>query len=87
MERLQYAGDLGLTIVADLVHYGTPTWLDDSFADIGYPDAIAEFAGAFAARYRGLVVLAFGGPRSTIIQRSAGTDGCCSVPPATSTTQ
>jgi beta-glucosidase/6-phospho-beta-glucosidase/beta-galactosidase len=54
-ERLQYAGDLGLTVVADLVHYGTPTWLEDSFADVGYPDAIAEFAGAFVRRYRGLV--------------------------------
>jgi beta-glucosidase len=41
----------GLALVADLVHYGTPTWLADSFADRGYPDAIAEFAGAFAARY------------------------------------
>lgn len=43
---------LGLTIVADLVHYGTPRWLADSFADPGYPDAIAEFARAFADRYR-----------------------------------
>jgi len=55
-ERLTYAVKaLGLTVVADLVHYGTPTWLPDSFADNGYPGAIAEFAGAFAARYRGLV--------------------------------
>jgi len=43
--------DLGLTIVADLVHYGTPTWLPQSFADPSYPAAIEEFAGAFAARY------------------------------------
>ncbi|MFB2582419.1 family 1 glycosylhydrolase [Herbiconiux sp. P15] len=47
--------DLGLTIVADLVHYGTPRWLPGAFADPGYPDAIAEFAGAFAARYRSRV--------------------------------
>lgn len=44
--------ELGLTIVADLVHYGTPRWLPDAFADPAYADAIAEFAGAFAARYR-----------------------------------
>jgi len=44
-------GELGLTIVADLVHYGTPRWLTGSFADARYPDAIANFAGAFAARY------------------------------------
>ena len=55
-ERLEFAaGRLGLTVVADLVHYGTPAWLDGSFADPRYPEAIAAFAGAFAERYRGLV--------------------------------
>jgi beta-glucosidase len=55
-ERLSYAvSDLGLTVIADLVHYGTPSWLADSFADPDYPDAIARFARAFAGRYRGLV--------------------------------
>jgi beta-glucosidase len=55
-ERLPYAVQtLGLMVVADMVHYGTPTWLENSFADIRYPDAIAEFSGAFAERYRGLV--------------------------------
>ena len=55
-ERLHHAaGELGLTVIADLVHYGTPTWLDDSFADPRYPDAIAEFAAAFTMRYQGLV--------------------------------
>jgi beta-glucosidase len=54
-ERLAYAADLGITVIADLVHYGTPTWLDDSFADSGYPAAIAAFAGAFATRYAGVV--------------------------------
>jgi beta-glucosidase len=55
-ERLAFAtSDLGLTVIADLVHYGTPTWLGDAFADPRYPDAIADFAAAFAARYRGVV--------------------------------
>jgi beta-glucosidase len=55
-ERLRFAThELGLTVIADLVHYGTPTWLDDAFADPRYPAAIADFASAFAARYRGLV--------------------------------
>lgn len=55
-ERLVYAtAELGLTVIADLVHYGTPTWLAGSFADPGYPDAVAQFAGEFAARYRGVV--------------------------------
>ncbi|WP_439693146.1 family 1 glycosylhydrolase [Curtobacterium sp. SP.BCo] len=54
-ERLPYAAGLGLTVIADLVHYGTPTWLEDAFADPGYPDAVAAFAAAFAARYAGVV--------------------------------
>ncbi|MCU1525562.1 MAG: family 1 glycosylhydrolase [Microbacteriaceae bacterium] len=55
-ERFDYASrELGLTVIADLVHYGTPTWLAGAFADPDYPDVIAEFAGAFAARYRGIV--------------------------------
>ncbi|GAA4144540.1 family 1 glycosylhydrolase [Leifsonia shinshuensis] len=55
-ERLHYAAtELGLTVIADLVHYGTPTWLRASFADERYPRTVAEFAGAFAARYRGIV--------------------------------
>ncbi len=55
-ERLHYAaGELGLTVIADLVHYGTPTWLEDSFADPSYPDAIADFASKFTTRYLGLV--------------------------------
>lgn len=47
------AESLGITLIADLVHYGTPTWLTDSFADPGYPDAIAAFAGALAERFAG----------------------------------
>jgi beta-glucosidase len=54
-ERLRYAHALGITVIADLVHYGTPTWLEESFTDPAYPEAIAAFAGAFAARYAGVV--------------------------------
>lgn len=55
-ERLHFAvAELGLTVIADFVHYGTPTWLTESFADPGYPEAIAEFSAAFCARYRGVV--------------------------------
>lgn len=46
---------LGLTMIADLVHYGCPAWLSGSFTDPGFPTALADFAGAFAHRYRGSV--------------------------------
>ena len=55
-ERLNYAADnLGLIVIADLVHYGTPSWLKDSFADARYPAAISYFAAEFAKRYKGTV--------------------------------
>jgi beta-glucosidase len=55
-ERLDYAvHELGLLVIADMVHYGTPTWLEGAFADPRYPDVVAEFCGAFAERYRGVV--------------------------------
>lgn len=54
-ERLAHASGIGLTVIADLVHYGTPTWLGGSFADREYPAAIAQFASAFAERYAGIV--------------------------------
>ncbi len=55
-EVIRYAVvDLGLDLILDLVHYGTPAWLEGSFTDPGYPAAIAAHAGAIADRYRGLV--------------------------------
>jgi beta-glucosidase len=54
-EAIGRAAELGMSVILDLVHYGTPLWLERSFADPRYPDAVAAWAGAAAARYRGLV--------------------------------
>ena len=43
--------ELGLEVILDLVHYGTPFWLDNQFANGAYPDRVAEYAAALAARY------------------------------------
>lgn len=66
-ERVEYAVSIGLAIVADLVHYGTPRWLTGSFSDPGYPDAVADFAAAYADHYKGLVghVTPFNEPLTT----------------------
>jgi beta-glucosidase len=45
--------ELGLEGIVDLVHYGTPLWLDNSFLHNDFPARLAEFAAALAARYRG----------------------------------
>jgi beta-glucosidase len=51
-EVVAEANRLGLGLIVDLVHYGTPLWLKGSFTDPRYPDAVAAYAGAVATRYR-----------------------------------
>lgn len=55
-EVLEYAvSRLGLTVVLDLVHYGTPLWLDNSFLNGRYPERVAAYAAAVARRYGSLI--------------------------------
>ncbi|GII76794.1 beta-glucosidase [Sphaerisporangium rufum] len=44
--------ELELTCVVDLMHYGTPMWLDNQFLNAGYPARVAEYAARVAERYR-----------------------------------
>lgn len=41
--------------ILDLMHYGTPLWLDNSFINADYPRRVAEYAAAVAERYGKLV--------------------------------
>jgi beta-glucosidase len=50
VDRLE---ELGLTCIVDLMHYGTPTWLDNQFLNTSYPQRVAEYAARVAERYRG----------------------------------
>jgi beta-glucosidase len=45
----------GILPILDLMHYGTPLWLENSFINAGYPDRVAEYAAAVVARYKSLV--------------------------------
>lgn len=47
--------ELGLNLVLDLMHYGTPDWLEGSFASPDYPRRVAAYARAVAERYGSLV--------------------------------
>lgn len=47
--------ELGLTLLLDLMHYGTPDWLAGSFADEAYPRRVAAYAAAVAERYGELI--------------------------------
>ena len=42
---------LGVTCVVDLMHYGTPLWMENSFLHPDYPRRVAEYAAAAADRY------------------------------------
>jgi beta-glucosidase/6-phospho-beta-glucosidase/beta-galactosidase len=44
--------ETGAEPIIDLVHYGTPGWLEGSFLNPAYPERVAEYAAAFAVRYR-----------------------------------
>ena len=51
--RFDLADELGLRLMVDLAHFGTPTWLPDAFADPEFPEAIRRFSRAFGQRYAG----------------------------------
>jgi beta-glucosidase/6-phospho-beta-glucosidase/beta-galactosidase len=48
---VDYAARKSIAIIVDLVHYGTPLWLDNQFLNASYPARVAAFAHAFASRY------------------------------------
>ncbi|HJZ47532.1 MAG TPA: family 1 glycosylhydrolase [Roseiflexaceae bacterium] len=47
--------ELGIQPIVDLMHYGTPLWLEGSFVAPDYPERVATYARAFAERYGRLV--------------------------------
>jgi beta-glucosidase/6-phospho-beta-glucosidase/beta-galactosidase len=47
MQRLR---DLGIIVIADLCHFGVPSWIG-SFQDRRFPELFAAYARAFARRY------------------------------------
>lgn len=54
---VEHLGHVGLEPIWDLVHMGAPAWLPGGLRDPGYPESVAAYCGAFAARYRGVVNL------------------------------
>ena len=45
----------GIQPIVDLMHYGTPLWLKNSFLNADYPQYVAEYAHKVAERYGRLV--------------------------------
>jgi beta-glucosidase len=45
----------GITPIIDLIHYGAPLWMEQECLDPSFPERLAEYASAFAARFAGAV--------------------------------
>lgn len=44
-----------LVPIIDLMHYGTPVWMENEFMNNDYPRHVAEYAAEFAKRYQSFV--------------------------------
>jgi beta-glucosidase len=47
--------ELGIDPIVDLVHYGTPGWVEGAFTHPRYPAYVSEYASRFAERFHGRV--------------------------------
>lgn len=47
--------DLGIDPIVDLVHYGTPRWIEGGFLAPAFPEHMAEYAARVAERFRGRI--------------------------------
>ncbi len=48
-----WLAERGITPIIDLVHYGTPLWMEQECLDPAFPQRLAEYAAAFAERFAG----------------------------------
>jgi beta-glucosidase/6-phospho-beta-glucosidase/beta-galactosidase len=49
---VEHLDRLDLTCMVDLMHYGTPLWMEDQFLHPDYPQRVAEYAARIAERYQ-----------------------------------
>src|SRR5688572_18365481 len=54
-ERIDEFQKLGINVLLDVMHFGTPLWLKQAVGDPEFPEALEGFAEALVTRYRGAV--------------------------------
>ena len=55
-ERVNYiTQELGLKLILDVMHFGTPLWLASAVGDPEFPEALEQAASQLAARYGGRI--------------------------------
>jgi len=51
-ERINACHDLGLELMMDVMHFGTPRWLPQAVGDPEFPESLEQFTTAMVERYR-----------------------------------
>ena len=54
-ERVEECDRLGLNLMLDVMHFGTPAWLAQAVGDPEFPEALERFTEAMVDRYRGSI--------------------------------
>jgi beta-glucosidase/6-phospho-beta-glucosidase/beta-galactosidase/glycosyltransferase involved in cell wall biosynthesis len=51
-ERIEEASRLGINLMMDVMHFGTPLWLKQAVGDPEFPEALERYTEALVTRYR-----------------------------------
>ncbi|HEX8341398.1 MAG TPA: family 1 glycosylhydrolase, partial [Tepidisphaeraceae bacterium] len=51
-ERIAYCTELGIELMMDVMHFGTPKWLPQAVGDPRFPEALERFTTAMVERYK-----------------------------------
>src|SRR5438067_2505694 len=54
-ESIEYVSALGIDLMMDVMHFGTPRWLKQAVGDPEFPESLERFATAMVERYRGRI--------------------------------
>ena len=54
-ERVDFAESIGLDLMLDVMHFGTPLWLPQAVGDPLFPESLERFAREIVTRYRGRI--------------------------------
>ena len=54
-ERIAECERLGINLMLDVMHFGTPMWLKQAVGDPEFPEALEQYADQLVSRYRGSV--------------------------------
>lgn len=50
-ERINFCKELGIELMMDVMHFGTPKWLPQAVGDPRFPEALERFTTAMVSRY------------------------------------